>query len=107
MDKRALMIYNMITVLIIIAVGLVFWLMAPEQLMWAVILAVLLLTLALWVNGRKMWPWEGLNGYDVAFAAAMLLIVGFSWLFMRNLCMWWVLVVLVYMVLSEWRKKKH
>jgi len=106
MDKRALMIYNGITVLIVLSVGLVCWFRTPEHLMWAIILAVLLLALALWVNGRKMWPWEGLNAYDAAYAAATLLIIGFSLFFMRSQCLWWVLVVLVIMVLSGLRKKK-
>jgi hypothetical protein len=108
MDDKQIKIYNAITAAIILVAIFLFWFFLPQQLMWAVILAILLIILAVLVNAGKKLPWQGLGTDEVVLVIIAMIILGFAWFYMPEQFTWAVFDVVVLVLLAEllkhWRK---
>jgi len=82
------MIFNAGMVIAIVAIILLSWFYLREQFMWGIILVVLLLLFAGYVNAMRKAPWRGTGVPDAAVAVLAVLVLGFAWFYMREQFCW-------------------
>jgi asparagine N-glycosylation enzyme membrane subunit Stt3 len=108
MDNNWIKTYNTITAAVILVVIFLFWFFVQDQFIWAVILAIFLIILAILVNARKKLPWQGLNTDDVVLSVISMVILGYAWFYMPEQFTWAIFDVVVLVLLAElfvhWRK---
>ena len=101
MDDKSLNLYNAITVVLILAIVALFWFCKPYQLAWSLILAILLVIMAVFVNVRKKWPWEGVTILDLVVALVAFCIVGYGWFFIPEQFTWMIIAMILFVLLVE------
>ena len=84
MNERFLMIFNAGIVIAIVTFILFSWFYLREQFMWGIILVVLLLLFAGYVNAMRKAPWRSTRVQDAAVAILACLVLGFTWFYMRE-----------------------
>jgi hypothetical protein len=104
MDRRILNIFNAAILVAIIAIALLSWFYLRDQFMWGIILIIFMLMFASLVNVLPNLPRQKISAADVGVALAAVFILGFAWFYMRDQCMWAVIVVLLLLLLVGYAK---
>ncbi len=111
MDKQTLNIFNTAVIIVILVLALFSWFYLRDQFMWGMILIILLLIVAGLVNVLPGLPRQKMGPLDIGVAIAAVIILGFAWFYMRDQCMWAVMVVLLllllvgYVKLAKWLRE--
>jgi hypothetical protein len=88
MNKQTLNIFNAAVVILVLVLASLAWFYMREQFMWSVLLIVLIILFAGYVNVVGRVPWKGLTPVDAGIAVAALLVLAFVWFYLREQFCW-------------------
>lgn len=110
MEKRSLMVFNSVMIILICLSLVLSWVFLREQFIWGILLVFLLLLFTGFVNVMRKFPWQSMSTYDVIVAVIVFLVLLFSWFYMREqFCLAgnFIIILLVmveYLKLKKWLK---